>query len=127
MTNDDEKLSEQPAAQPDPVVLKHREATAIYLGFGNALHDAVHAGILSSREVIQISMIAGSDAAELLSKGSVELRGHDGARLQLLDEGGKMIDNMVDGLEQLGREAQPMASEDGQKVANYIPEKKVVN
>lgn len=127
MSNNDNELSKQPSAEQNTIVLKNREAVAVYIAVQNTLHDAIHAGIISSREAVTLLMVAGQDTADLLTKGSIELRGHDGQRIYLASEDGLAVDKLLGSLEQIANEAQSLTSFDGTKIANYTPDKKVVN
>lgn len=78
---------------------KNRKATVLYMAFNNVLHDLQHAGIITGDNVMGLVGRLLMDADDLLVKGSVDVRGHEGEKLTLESEKAHMVDDMLANLE----------------------------
>lgn len=87
------------------MTLKYPEATAVFMGFQNALHDAIHAGLLSPEQLVGVLMVAARDTEDLLAGRNVEIRGHDGKTLSLDSAAGENADRILQGLAQSAAES----------------------
>lgn len=78
-------------------MLKNPQATAIFMGFQNMMHDIMHAGKLTPGEVVQYLFVAAKDAEDIMAGRGAEVRGHgdEKAYLTLDSEQGKYADQII--------------------------------
>lgn len=115
-------MSTKPNDETGLTPVRNKVAVAIFMGFQNAVHTAIHNGTLKQEGLLPLLASAGVDAVALLRGQPVPVQFHEGQFLTLDSPEAESAQSIFDQMESEAVEG-AMAIPQGA----IVPEKKVVN
>ena len=81
--------------------VRNKQAVAVFMAFSNAIHDAIHVGLLNREQAIGMTLLAQKDVIDFLQGKPVEVKHHDGSFLTIDGPEAHAIQGMLDKFEEL--------------------------